>query len=341
MLALRLHPDGQLRLHDEPVPRLGDDDALVHVAAVGLCGSDRHWLLEGSIGDAAVEEPLVLGHEFAGIAQTGRHRGRLVAADPTITCGQCVACRAAAAHLCIDQRFAGYSGTDGALRELVAWPERLLHPLAPSVDATEGALVEPLAVALHSLDLAGDVRGMTVGVVGCGPIGLLIVSLAVHARAAAVLASEPLDHRVAAAAQRGATPVRAPLTAEDREAVLSMTGGRGLDVVFEVAGDDAAVDAAVGLVRPGGQVILVGIPAGDTTSFTASAARRKELVLRLVRRSTEGSFGRAVKLAEGRSMDLRGLVTRQDPLSDAPRAFAELVARQGVKVIVEPGGARA
>jgi L-iditol 2-dehydrogenase len=311
---------------------------LLSVAAVGLCGSDRHWVLEGSIGDATVEEPLVLGHEFAGIARTGRYRGRLVAADPTITCGQCATCRGGTAHLCLDQRFAGYSGTDGALREVVAWPERLLHPLRPSVDAIEGALVEPLAVAVHAIDLVGGVSGMSVGVVGCGPIGLLIVSLAQAGGAATVLASDPLEHRQAAATDRGATPVRVPVGTDHRQADAAVSDGLGLDVVFEVAGEDAALAAAIGLARPGGQVIIVGIPAGDRTSFSASAARRKELTLRLVRRSTAASFRRAIELAEDRAVDLRSLVTQQVTLRDAPRAFEALIARQGLKVIVEPPG---
>ena len=331
MLALRLHPGGALRLHHEPEPSPAPGEVLVRVAAVGLCGSDRHWLLEGSIGDAVVDEPLVLGHEFAGIAETGRYRDRLVAADPTINCERCPPCRSGAANLCLNQRFAGYSGTDGALRELVAWPERLLYPLADTVHSAEGAIVEPLAVAANAVDLAGGLDGATVGVVGCGPIGLLIVSLAREAGAAAILATDPLPHRLAAAVRRGATAVDEG----------GLADGAGLDVVFEVAGEDAAVDAAIQQAKPRGQVILVGIPARDTTSFRASVARRKGLTLRLTRRSTPRSFEQAVQLAEQHAFDLSGLVTHRVPLAEAERAFAALAAREGLKVIVEPRGALA
>jgi L-iditol 2-dehydrogenase len=331
MLALRLHPGGALRLHQEAEPSPAAGEALVRVAAVGLCGSDRHWLLEGSIGDAVVDEALVLGHEFAGVAETGQYRDRLVAGDPTITCERCPPCRSGAPNLCLNQRFAGYSGTDGALRELIAWPERLLYPLADRVDAAEGAIVEPLAVAAHAVELAGEVEGATVGVVGCGPIGLLIVSLAREAGATTILATDPLPHRLAAALERGATAVELD---GDR-------AGLGLDVVFEVAGEDEAVDAAIQLARPGGQLILVGIPAHDRTSFQASVARRKGLTMRLTRRSTPRTFEQAVQLADQGAFDLSSLVSLRVPLAEAGRAFDALAAREGMKVLVEPGGALA
>lgn len=337
MLALRLHPGGELRIHDEPAPTPDPGDALVRVTAVGLCGSDRHWLVDGGTGDVELERPLILGHEFAGVVETGRLRGRLVAVDPAVPCLRCEPCRTGAANLCLDLRFAGHGRTDGALRERVAWPERCLHPLAESVDDASGALVEPLAVAIHALDLGGPVEGATVGVIGCGPIGLLLVAQARAAGAAAIVATDPHRHRLAAAVELGATAtIEATDEADERALAVAATGGRGLDVVFDAAGDAAAVETAVEIARPGGQVVLVGIPPNDRTTFRASVARRKGLTIRVSRRSTESAFRRAVELTDRRWLDLDPLITLRVPLVEAVRGFAALVGRSGIKVVVEP-----
>lgn len=342
MLVVRLHPDRRLQLHDEAVPEPGPGEALILVAGVGLCGSDRHWLLDGSIGDAVLDAPLVLGHEFAGVAEAGRFAGRLVAVDPAVPCERCEPCRTGAPNLCLHLRFAGHGHTDGALREFIAWPERCLYPLPDSLGAVEGALIEPLAVAVHAADLAGPMDGATVGIVGCGPIGLLLVALARISGAAAIAATDPLAHRRAAAVALGATTVvEASPDGDERARILAGTRGRGLDVVFDAAGDEAAVETAVHIARPGGQVILAGIPSDDRISFSASVARRKGLTLRLSRRSTPDSFRRAVALAGDPPFDLAGFVTLRVPLSEAPRAFDALVRRTGIKVIVEPTAAGA
>jgi L-iditol 2-dehydrogenase len=334
MQVVRLHPDRELRLHDEPVPEPGPGEVLVRVAAVGLCGSDRHWALEGGIGDAQLERPLVLGHEFAGVADSGRFAGRFVAADPAVPCDRCRVCESGRSNLCPNVRFAGHGVTDGALREWVAWPEHALHPLPDTVPSTSGALVEPLSVAIHATDLAGTLDGARVGVVGCGPIGLLAVALARRAGAADVLAVEPLAHRRAAAVDLGATAIEP----EPTGSAASDT----CDVVIDAAGEDDAIATAIDLAAPGAVIVLAGIPSGDVTSFRASAARRKGLAFRLVRRSTADAFGRAAGLVAGGAIDLSGLVTLRVPLADATRGFAALVDRSGIKVVVEPtiGSAR-
>jgi L-iditol 2-dehydrogenase len=337
MLVVRLHPDQELRLHEESPPEPRADEALVRVGAVGLCGSDRHWIVDGGIGDAVLDSPLVLGHEFAGMAETGRFTGRLVAVDPAVPCERCELCRSDSANLCLALRFAGHGRTDGGLRELVAWPERSLHPLSDRLDVIEGALVEPLSIAVHAADIAGGVEGSTVAVVGCGPIGVLLVALACTARASTIVATDVLAHRRDAAAAYGATAVvDATSRGDERAVALESTGGRGFDVVFDASGEPEAVETAVELARPGGQVILVGIPPDDQTTFRASVARRKGLTLRLSRRSTPDSFRRAVEIAERRSFDLAGLVTHRVSLHEARRGFDALVAREGMKVIVEP-----
>jgi L-iditol 2-dehydrogenase len=338
-LAARLHPDRTFHVAEEPVPRPGPGDALIRVTAVGLCGSDRHWFVDGGIGDAVLTKPLVLGHEFAGIVETGALRGRRVAVDPAVSCGTCEPCQGGADNLCLRVRFAGHGTTDGALREYIAWPERCIQPVADTVDDAEAAMVEPLAVAIHGMDLAALAPGGTVAVVGCGPIGLLTVALARLAGAATIVASDPLHHRLDAAGAMGASH-RTQVTGGpgDGRALLDATGGRGVDVVFEVSGEVAAVESAIAVARPGGRVVLLGIPPDDRTTFTASIARRKGLILLLSRRSTPDAFRRAVELAGSHTIDLASLVTLCVPLADVATAFDALANRTGLKVIVEPAG---
>lgn len=337
MLALRLHPDRQLRIHDEPIPDPGPGEVLIRVTEVGLCGSDRHWLVDGGIGDAVLDAPIVLGHEFAGVVASGPWEGRRVAVDPAVRCGACEPCRTGAPNLCLEIRFAGHGRTDGALREYLGWPESALVPLSDRVETGVGALIEPLSVALHAVDLGAVTVGDSVGVIGCGPIGLLLVAACRSAGAATVVATDPLGHRRAAASRFGADRVIAANgVTDDGAEILAATRGRGLDVVFDVSGEPAAVETAVVGARAGGRVVLVGIPSIDRTTFTASIARRKGLTLVLSRRATPDAFRRAVDLAEAGSIDLASLITLRVPLTEAARAFESLTARDGLKAIVEP-----
>jgi L-iditol 2-dehydrogenase len=330
--VLRLHGPNDLRLHEEPEPTAGEGELLVRVTAVGLCGSDRHWLVEGGIGDAVLERPLVLGHEFVGTVASGPRTGERVALDPAVPCGHCVVCLGGLPHLCPGLVFAGHGSTDGALRSLLPWPEQLAHRLPDGLSDAEAALLEPLGVALHALDLGRVRPGTSAGVFGCGPIGLLVVQALRAAAVETVVATDPLAHRAAAAAALGAAHAVHP----GELAGIPLPGGLGVDVAFETAGEDGALADAIEAVRPGGRVVLVGIPDGDRTSFVASAARRKGLTLLLCRRMEPADLPRAIRLAESGRVDLASLVGERHPLSAWQEAFAALVDRRGLKVVVEP-----
>jgi L-iditol 2-dehydrogenase len=333
MRAARLHSVGDLRLTDEPVPVPGPGESLVEVSAVGICGSDLHWWDEGGIGDATLSRPLVLGHEAAGVLADGPRRGQRVAIDPAIPDGTCRLCRDGYRNLCLHIRFAGHGGQDGAMRQFLAWPSELLHPLPDALSDAEGAILEPLGVAIHAVDLGHFKLAGTAAVVGCGPIGLLLCQLLQVAGAAAVVAFEPLPHRRAAAAALGVT-VADPAVAADPGALGELTG-RGVDVAFEIAGTNEAVQLAMDAVRPGGRVVLGGIPDQDSTTFRASTARRKGLTIAMVRRMNE-VYPRAISLAAAQRVDLAGLVSARYPLEKAAEAFSAAAARAGLKVIIEP-----
>jgi L-iditol 2-dehydrogenase len=324
--VLRIHAAGDVRLHEEPVAEPVEGEALLQVTAVGLCGSDLHWYAQGGIGDAALREPLILGHEFAGVVASGSRAGARVAVDPAITCGRCALCLAGDENLCGDQRFAGHAPTDGALRPLLAWPERLMHDLPDRIPDDEAALLETLGVALHAVDLGHVRSGMSAGVFGCGPIGLLLVQLLHAMGATPVVATDPLPHRAVAAAAMGASIACDP----------AELGAATVDVAFDASGDDDALATAIETIRPGGRIVLVGIPDDDRTSFQAGAARRKGLTFSFCRRMKPSDLPRAIRLAGAGGIDLAGLITDRFPLAEGPAAFEALASRRGLKVVVRP-----
>jgi len=332
MRAARLHGAGDLRLAGEPRPAAGPGEELVRVTAVGICGSDLHWWDEAGIGDAVITRPLVLGHEAAGVIEAGPRRGTRVAIDPAITCGTCRPCLDGYRNLCARIRFAGHGDQDGAMRELLAWPSGLLHPLPDSVTDTDGALLEPLGVAIHALDL-GHVRlGARVAVVGCGPIGLLLIAVLRTAGARHIAAFEPLPHRREAALRYGADVCLRPdiVPWDLRELV-----GEGADAVFEMAGTADAVTLSMAAARPGGRVVLGGIPSDDPIAFEASTARRKGLTIAMVRRMNN-VYGRAIDLAAAGGFSLAPLITDRFGLASAGQAFGTAAKRKGLKVVIEP-----
>ena len=334
----RIHARGDIRVATEPAATPGTGEVLLRVTAVGLCGSDLHWYEEASIGDARLSRPLVLGHEFAGVIVSGPRAGERVAADPAADCGHCAPCLEGRSNLCLAMRFAGHGSTDGALRSLMAWPERLLVPIPDSIGDDEAAVLEPLGVALHALDLAPIAPGERVRVYGCGPIGLLLVQLARLAGASAVVATDRLGHRVAAARSMGATDafeVDADAGPEVSAARL-LAREQAVDVAFEMSGSDEALADAVAAVRPGGRVVIVGIPAGGRTAFEAAAARRKELALLLCRRMVASDLPHAVEVVAAGAVQLSPLISHRYAIGSAPEAFATLAQRRGLKVIVNP-----
>lgn len=305
-----------------PVPAVGE--VLIRVLSVGLCGSDAHWFEEGAIGDATIPPGgVVPGHEFCGVIESGPRIGARVAIDPGIPCLQCEQCVGGRLNLCLEMRFAGHGTTEGGLQQFVVWPERCLVPMPDNLSNEQGALLEPLGIALHALDLGGLAAGDSVGVVGCGPVGLLLIKVLAARGVETIAASEPLGHRMTAALGFGA--------------VAWVEQGDGLlDVVFDCAGTDDSLHDSLSAVAPGGRVVLVGIPDHDRSAFQASLARRKEITLRSCRRMIPDDLVRAAEMAGSGEVSLEGLVTDRFEMSAATAAFQTLVARTGIKIVVEP-----
>ncbi|MGZ6268763.1 MAG: zinc-dependent alcohol dehydrogenase [Candidatus Limnocylindrales bacterium] len=335
MKTLRLHGVGDLRLHDEPQPKPAIDEELVRVTAVGICGSDLHWYRESGIGDAKLTRPLVLGHEGGGVIAEGPRAGMRVAIDPAIPCGSCEQCGAGHQHLCLRIRFAGHGQTDGLFREFAAWPSHSLIPVPDGLSDEDVAMLEPLGVALHGVRLGEIKPGDTVGVFGCGPIGLFIIQLARAQGATTILATDVMPHRLEAAKAMGATRVELVAGGKEREGLLGATAGRGTDVAFEVAGEEDAIETAIQLAGPATSVVLVGIPSVDRTAFTASIARRKGLTIKISRRMNR-VYPTCIRLVESGLVDCSSVVTGVFAIDDVTDAFRSAVDRQGLKVVIRP-----
>ena len=330
--AVRLYGPSDLRVDSVPFDAtLSPDEVLIRVRATGVCGSDLHPYETGSIGSTQLNSPLVLGHEFSGVVEAigsaveNLPIGTRVAVDPAWVCGTCRECLSGNPNLCRRQRFCGLAPDDGSLREQMVAPARFCHPVPDSVSDASAALLEPLGIALHATDLARIRVGAKVAILGAGPIGLCLAQTARVAGAGTVWIHDPLEYRQKFAGRYGAVALP-----EDAEA----------DVVIEAAWAKESVQRAMDLVRPGGTVVLVGIPFEDTVSFKHSAARRKGLTILMCRRM-KNVYARCLQLVESGRVDVESMVTHRFSLRETPHAF-EMNAKyqeEVVKIIIENSAA--
>jgi L-iditol 2-dehydrogenase len=324
----------------KPVPQEGQ--VLLRVRAVGICGSDLHYYREGGTGEAVIEEPLILGHEFSaevaelGPGVAGFAVGQKVAVDPADPCGHCEFCIEGNSNICPQVVFRGTVGVDGAMREYLAYPARLLHTLPENMTYADGAVLEPLGVGVHAVDLGKQRTAATVAVLGCGPIGLLTMQVAKAAGASKVYATELLPYRLEAAKANGADHIYDAAREDLVEAILADTNGRGVDVVYECAGAQETPQQAAAICKPGGTVVLVGIPSVDRTAFIASTARRKGLTFKAARRMRE-VYPRSIALVESGLCEVRSVVTHHFPLDKVAEAMELLDGYGGgaIKIMLD------
>jgi len=348
MKAAKLFGPRDMRIVDVPEPRApGVGEALIQVGAVGVCGSDLHTYEDGRIGDTVVREPLVLGHEFAGTVVAVGDRdarnglgepllpGQRVAVEPGLPCWHCDRCEQGHPNLCRHLGFMGLWPDDGALQERLVVPARNCFPLPDTLSMDAGALLEPLGVALHAIDLAKLRLAQPVAVLGCGPIGLLIMRLAKLAGAGTLFALDQFGWRLDAARRWGADETIDITAGDPVEQLRERTGGRGVPTVIEAAWAGDAVRQAVEMADLGGRVVLVGIPGDDSAYFKHSTARRKGLSLIMSRRMKH-TYPRATRLATSGAFDLNQLVTHRFPLEQAGTAHALNAAYEDgvIKVMV-------
>lgn len=327
----------------------GPGEVQVRVEAVGVCGSDMHSFSEGSVGDQICRYPMVLGHEPSGVVVkagagvTGWQRGDRAALEPAIYCYHCEFCLSGHHNVCANIRFLSSVDDPGFFRDRLNLPARNLLPLAPGTALGTATLVEPLAIALHSLKFAPPQLGDAVAVFGAGPIGLLTIGALRLAGAKRIFAVEPVTHRREMAIRIGADEALDPAQADPVTEIRRATGGRGVDAAYDCAAKEGrspeagTLDQAVSAVRNRGAVVLTGIHSAARISLNPHTLRRKEVALFPVRRSNhESELARDMLASEERRF--APVITHERPLDRIEEAFTlNETYQDGVgKLVIRP-----
>lgn len=319
----------------------GHGEITVKVRAIGICGSDLHWYLDGRIGEVPAYYPRVPGHEPAGeVIAVGKgvehfKTGDRVVIEPSLTCGHCEYCLRGEHNNCVHSVFMGGCQADGMLREYVTIPAGNATSFPKAFDFAKATLAEPLAVMMHMLELVDIHMGDTVCVTGAGPIGMLAAATAKAAGASRVFIADKLAYRLKIAQQMGADVTIDTSSEKLVETVLDATKGRGVDKVIECAGSPEMVNAAIKMARPGGLVMLIGILSELHPKIDIHTAMLKEVRIQTLKRSNHRAQEALDLMSSGRIPT--ALLTHSLPLEQTPKAF-DMMANytDGVgKVIVE------
>jgi L-iditol 2-dehydrogenase len=339
MKAAYLVAKRTFEIRDIPKPRIQKDgEVLVKLQASGVCGSDIHNYVEGRTGSLEVKFPMIPGHECSAVIEevgkdvTRVKPGDRVAIEPAVSCGKCEECLTGRQNLCRNVRFLSVPGElEGALKDYMVVPEINVIPLPDDVTFEDAVVLEPLSICAYGVKLSNIKPGDSIAVLGSGPIGLLTLEVANTCGAAVSFATDIVKERVEMASRLGATHAWNPKETNVVEAVLDATHGRGVDLAFECAGEQDTVTEGLKVLRPGGTLVLLGIPGGKTEYvFNTDVMRRKELTAVYVRRQVH-YIERALHLVRAGRIDVRTLVTHRFPLDRTNDAY-ELVAtyRDGV-----------
>ncbi len=328
----------RLEIREAPDPgKPGAGEVLLHVDTVGVCGSDVHYYNTGRIGSAVVKFPERLGHECAGtVVEAGEgvtalRTGDRVAVDPLIFCGECDQCRTGHENLCRRQRFLGHPGqAPGALAEYLLMPAVCCYPVPESMDQSQAAMVEPFSIGVYAQRLAKTQPGSKIAILGSGPIGLSVLLACRAASEAAIYSTDLRQERLEAAECSGAVWSGNPRET-DVVSAIKQHEPEGIDCAFECAGEQETLDQALEILKPGGRLMIVGIPEVDAIRFNPHTLRRKEIAVLSVRRQNRCT-GPAIDLIANGVANVDPLVTHHFPLSEADAAH-DLVARYADGVI--------
>jgi L-iditol 2-dehydrogenase len=316
----------------------GPGEILVKLRSIGICGSDLHWYLDGSIYGMPASYPQVLGHEPAGeVAAVGTgvtvlKPGDRVSIEPTISCGHCEWCLRGQHNNCAASSFMGSPQAPGLLREYATIPAHNATLVPENFSYTQASLIEPVAVIMHMLELIEIRPGQTVAVLGAGPIGLLAAAVARKAGATQVLMADKLPHRIRMAQDFGATAV--PI-AQFPQLVADQTHGRGVDIAIDAAGAPETINTALAVTTLGGTFVLIGIPTHSPVAVDLYSLQAKEIRFQPLKRSNHQSKPAIALLASGAIPE--SIVTHRVGIDQAPEAFQMLAGyRDGIgKLAIE------
>jgi L-iditol 2-dehydrogenase len=334
MKAMMLTGIRQMEMKEVSTPALlNDRDVRIKMKTLGVCGSDIHYYVSGKIGSQVVSYPYTVGHEGAGeVEAVGKgvtmvKPGDRIAIEPAMPCWECDQCREGRPHTCRNLRFLGCPGqAEGSLSEYIVMPETSCFKIPDHMSYDEAAISEPLAIGLYAVKQSIPMKGAKVGILGFGPIGMSVMLPALALGASEVYVSDKIDERLKIAQGNGAVLTANP----EREDVVEKITGKVpelLDVVFECCGQQDAIDNAVDLLKPGGKLMVIGIPEFDRWSFPVDKSRHKELCIQNVRRQNEAVQPALDMMAEG-EISVSAMTTHRFSFEKSKEAF-DLVAEYG------------
>lgn len=332
----------QMRFVEKPVPTPKDNEALIQVEYVGICGSDLHYYEHGRIGDFVVEPPFVLGHEAAGVVMAvGKDVkdlavGDRVTLEPNVTCGECEFCRSGRYNLCPDVQFFATPPVDGVFSEYVTHPAHLCFKLPSNVSSKAGALIEPLAVGFHAAVRGGAHPGQAAMVFGSGCIGLCaMLALKAHG-VSKVYVSDIVNARLAKAVELGATDVCNSMEEDFFAFADRVTDGKGFDLLIETAGSEITSRQAIQTAKKGSHIVLVGYsPTGEET-LPIGQALDKELTFDAIFRYRH-VYPVAIEAVSSGAVDIEKLPTHVFDFDDLENALHEAIYNKTnvVKAVVK------
>ncbi|KAH6639227.1 chaperonin 10-like protein [Boeremia exigua] len=339
-----LSPAKTFSFEDRPVPSLQSSRHVrIRVVATGLCGSDVHYWQHGRIGGYVVEKPIVLGHESAGIVEECGEEvkslvvGDRVALEPGIGCNTCETCRGGRYNLCESMQFAATPPYDGTLSTFYCLPEECCFKLPSHISLREGALVEPLSIAVHCCSLAGNLQGRSVGVFGAGPIGLLCSAVAQAFGASKVVVVDAVDSRLMFARAFGIHQTYKMQTETPElnasQLLADAQSPSGFDVVIDATGAQPCIACGVAALKRGGVFIQAGLGA-PKIDFPIGQICDKEATLKGSFRYGPGDYKLAIGLLDSNRIRLSSLITHEFVFEDAEQAFQNVASRGGIKSII-------
>ncbi|KAK9456230.1 chaperonin 10-like protein [Dipodascopsis uninucleata] len=335
----------EVKFEERPVPSIKSDrDVRIEIKQTGICGSDVHYYTHGAIGSFVVKDPMVLGHESAGVvAEVGSgvkslKVGDRVALEPGVPCRYCDFCKAGKYNLCADMKFAATPPYDGTLCKYYVLPEDFCVKLPENVSLEEGALVEPLSVAVHVSKLAEIKTGSSVIVFGAGPVGLLCCAVAKAFGATTIVAVDLVESRLELAKSLAAThsfiPTRGDSAAESALKITKMLGGDKPGYAIDASGAAASVNTAIHVLAQGGTYVQAGMGAPEI-QFPITEFTVKELTAKGSFRYGPGDYGLSVELIASGKVDVKKLITHRVAFDQAEDAFKLVKAGQGVKILIQ------
>lgn len=320
-----------MEAREVPAPVIsGSTDVLIKMKRVGVCGSDIHYYTTGRIGSQIVEYPFTVGHEGAGeVISVGKDVSRVkpgdrIAIEPAMPCFECDQCKAGRQNTCRNLKFLGCPGqVPGCLSEYIVIPETSCFPVPESISWDEAAISEPLTIGVYAVSRAMPIAQMQTGIFGFGPIGMSVLLAARTEDPGKIFVTDRVSQRLEKAMLIGAKYAGNPDLIDVEKKILTLSP-EGLDIIFECCGKQEAMDNALHLLKPGGKLVLVGIPEFDHWRIQADIMRRHELTLINIRRQNH-SLEKTLNGLIHKKYDVSTMPTHYFPLEKTKDAF-DLVA---------------